>query len=89
MCYDKFDKFIFIISIRSQTHEENICRIILYTLSLVFFLHTFIIPCNTTLVRHVDKVSTKYTHTYHAFIYNITVLNRFMEFMKSIQFLSI
>ena len=25
-------------------------------------LHTCIIPCNTTLVWHVDKISTKYTH---------------------------
>jgi len=25
--FDKFDKFIFIISKRSQTHEENTCRI--------------------------------------------------------------
>jgi len=30
--FDKFDKFIFIISKRSQTHEENTCIIILYTL---------------------------------------------------------
>ena len=83
------DKFVFIISKRSQTHEENTCRIILYTLWLKKILHTCIIPCNTTLVRHVDKISTKYTHTYHAYIYNITPLNRFKEFMKSIQFLSI
>jgi len=53
--FDKFDKFIFIISKRSQTNEENTCRIILYTLSLKNKLHTCIIPCNTTLVRHVDK----------------------------------
>ena len=25
-------------------------------------LHTCILPCNTTLVWHVDKMSTKYTH---------------------------
>ena len=88
--FDKFDKFIFIISKRSQTHEENTCRIILYTLSLNRKLHTCIIPCNTTLVWHVDKISSKYTHAYHAYIYNITVLNRFKEFIKppSIQFLS-
>jgi len=34
--FDKFDKFIFIISKRSQTREENTCKmiiiIILYTL---------------------------------------------------------
>ena len=45
-----FDKFIFIISKRSQTHEENTCRIILYTLSLKKKLHTCIIPCNTVYV---------------------------------------
>ena len=58
----KFDKFIFIIFKRSQTHEENTCRIILYTLSLKKKLHTCIIPCNTTLVWHIDKISTKNTH---------------------------
>ena len=84
---NQVDKFIFIISKRSQTHEEN--YIIVYTLSLKKKLHTCMIPCNTTLVRHVDKISTKYTHNYHAYIYNITVLNRFKEFMKppSIHFL--
>ena len=60
--FDKFDKFIFIISKRSQTHEENTCRILLYTLSLKKKLHTCIIPCNTTLVWHIDKISTKNTH---------------------------
>ena len=38
----------------------------------------------STIVRHVDKMNT-----YHAYSYNITVLNRFKEFMTSIQFLSI
>ena len=57
-----FDKCIFIISKRSQTHEENTCRIILYTLWLKMKLHTCIIPCNTTHVWHVDKISTKYTN---------------------------
>ena len=61
-CIDKFDKFIFIISKMSQTHEENTCRIVLYKLWLKKKLHTCIIPCNTTLVWHVDKISTKYTH---------------------------
>ena len=61
-CYDKFDKFIFIISQRSHTHEENTCIIILYTLWLNKKLHTCIIPCNTTFVWHADKISTKYTH---------------------------
>ena len=58
----KFDKFICIISKRSHTHEENTCILILYTLSLKKKLHTCIIPCNTTLVWHIDKISTKYTH---------------------------
>ena len=82
--FDKIDKYAYFFSIskRSQTHEENTCIIILYALSLKKKLHTYIKPCNTTLVRHVDKISTKYTHTYYAYIYNITVLNRFKEFMK-------
>ena len=33
---------------------KNTCSIILYTLWLKTKLHTCIIPCNTTLVRHID-----------------------------------
>ena len=43
--------------------RKNTCSIILYTLSLKNKLHTCIIPCNTTLVWHVDYISTKYTRT--------------------------
>jgi len=57
-----FDNLIFIISKRLHTHEENACSIILYTLSLKRKLYTCIIPCNTTIVWHVDKISTNYTH---------------------------
>ena len=76
---DKFDKFWQVLtgltslfSLYPKGHipmRKNTCRIILYTLWLKKKLHTCIIPCNTTLVRHVDNISTKYTHIImHTFI---------------------
>ena len=62
----KFDKFIFIISKRSQTHEEN--YIILYTLSLKKKLHTCIIvvilPLYGTLIKLVPNTHTPIMHTF-------------------------
>jgi len=52
--FDKFDKFFPLYPKGHRRMSKNTCSIILYTLSLKKKIHTCIIACNTTLVRHID-----------------------------------
>ena len=63
--YISFDKLTSLFSLYPKGHRpmrKIHVEISLYTLSLKKKLHTCIIPCNTTLVWHIDKISTKYTN---------------------------